>query len=39
MVNDPRLDKDQHWEIFSKEISAQLKKDDATLSLVELVIF
>ena len=39
MVNDPRLDEDQHWEIFSKEISAQLKKDDATLSLVELVIF
>ena len=39
MVNDPRLDEDQQWEIFSKEILAQLKKGDATLSLVELVTF
>ena len=39
MVHDPRLDEDQQWEIFSKEILAQLKKDDATLSLVELVTF
>ena len=37
MVNDPRLDEAKQWEIFEKEILAQLKKDDATLSLVELV--
>ncbi|PWA88119.1 hypothetical protein CTI12_AA123170 [Artemisia annua] len=38
MVNDPRLNEDQHWDIFSTEIAAQLKKEDATLSLVELTL-